>query len=88
MTPLALAIVVAPDLIRSPDPLEDLAMCLPPPATPDGSTSGQGGGVAAQAGRAMAVPGMPERKGESLVGVLKMILERWNEVEPMFAVRR
>ena len=30
MSPLALAIVTAPVLIRGPEPLEDAALCLPP----------------------------------------------------------
>jgi hypothetical protein len=30
MTPLNLAICIAPDLIRGPDPLEDAGMCLQP----------------------------------------------------------
>lgn len=33
MTPLALAICIAPDLIKGPDPMEDAALCMEPGRT-------------------------------------------------------
>jgi hypothetical protein len=72
MSPLALAIVIAPSLISGPDPLEDAAMCMKPgrslPAAmlrnSDTTKKERGGGGG----------------GGTIVGVLEMWIRDWPDV--------
>jgi hypothetical protein len=83
MSSLALAIVVAPDLIRGPDLRQDMCMCLPPrhPSRRSQVLQEAQGGSAEWSG----VGG--EGGGASLVEVLEMMLDQWDAVEVLFKER-